>query len=40
MGGLIATQGHGDAWAWAAAGVRIEIHGFDAAEVSVDVHGL
>ena len=45
VGGFIATQGHGVAWAWlllgpmAAAGAHVRVHGSDAATVSVHVYG-
>ena len=39
MGGLIVTQGHGDVWAWAAAGSYVWVHGPDTATVGVGVHG-
>lgn len=31
MGGLIATQGHGAAWTWAAAATCVWVHGSDVA---------
>lgn len=39
MGGLVATQGHGDAWAWAAAaGPMFGFMALMKTMVSVDVH--
>ena len=39
MGGFIATQGHGDAWALAAAEAHVRVHGSDAATVFVGIDG-
>lgn len=36
-GGFVATQGHGDVWAWAAAGTCVWVHGSETAVVCVGV---
>lgn len=32
-------QAHADVWVWAASGVHVWVHGFDAAVVTVDIYG-
>lgn len=38
-GDFVATQVHGDVWAWAAAGACVWVHGSEAAVVCVGVQG-
>lgn len=39
IGGLVATQGHGNVWAWPAVGAHVWVHDPDAPVFCADVHG-